>query len=107
MIDWLAVCRVNRGTPQHNLLFAIYYLLFNYSREEHKLSACPIGSRFFEELWLIINSYIVLRISYIVSREGLSVSSDQAWRLIIDYLLLIIEIVAMAYWPGRNDIGRI
>ncbi|MGB2866692.1 MAG: hypothetical protein WBC05_25400 [Sedimentisphaerales bacterium] len=34
-------------------------------------------STFFDELCLIINSYIVYRIAYSVSREGLSVSSDQ------------------------------
>ena len=28
------------------------------------MSACPIGGRFYDELCLIMNSYVVLRISY-------------------------------------------
>ena len=30
------------------------------------MSACPIGGTFFDELFLIMNSYIVLRIAYSV-----------------------------------------
>ncbi len=37
---------------------------------------------------VVLDNEFVYSIAYIVSREGLSVSSDQAWRLIIDYTRL-------------------